>query len=649
MIPHTYPSQLDSENCTQMVIYYLTSISGLERWKDYIPVKENNLASPELNSFSSTGAIYTTTLSDISGKQAWIEYVPVYRDDLATDTWSISALGYLATKDTIALQALAIITSYGSNAHVYLPGIGVINGLTAGNYLDSAGTTAATVDNPVGLVLDAAGSVGSELITQPIDFATWGTVGVLSTVTANSFTNTSGSPAGKNTGSFVTTKTYLYTVTYTKSDASTLFGMYASGGGTPLATSTAAEGTLTVRMTPGAAGPLYLRLAGNATVTVTNVSVKEVTGIHALQATTANKPLLRKGAVNLLTYSEQFDNAAWGKSNVSVVGNVLTRTLTTANQGVITENVPAQPTGTIMTFVARASFGTSGVYLYLRNLVIDDTLLGGMAVFNLQTGSVVFAGSAITARIVSAGNGQYDCSITGTKVGATGANRVDIGLTTSAIGGVGGNINDYINIFRAQLETGSTASTYVATTTAPASNLVGNYAWQFDGTDSLALGSVPWQLQDDYYVSVGANCSKATVVPSVFAPKGANYITAGAIVFSAGKPSISFYNGTTSADITHATTLLNQDCVISGRKVGNAKELFVNGVKSGTTNNVALGSATVTNAWIGAGSADVAGTTNPSYAYGGKIYPLIAIKGIVTDADRLILDKFIGSLSGVTI
>lgn len=200
-----------------------------------------------------------------------------------------------AVRGNVSLEAqvAAILRKYGTDAHLYLPGIGIINGLTAGNYLDSAGTTAATVGNPVGLVLDAAGSVGSELITQPIDFATWGTVGILSTVTANSFTNTSGSPAGKNIGTFVTTKTYLYSLTYTKSDASTLFGMYASGGGTPLATSTAAEGTLTVRMAPGANGPLYLRLAGNATVTVTNVSVKEVTGIHAIQATSANKMILR--------------------------------------------------------------------------------------------------------------------------------------------------------------------------------------------------------------------------------------------------------------------------------------------------------------------------------------------------------------------
>lgn len=58
---------------------------------------------------------------------------------------------------TIAQKVAAILRKYGTDAHVYLPGIGVINGLTAGNYLDSAGTTAATVDNPVGKVVDIGG------------------------------------------------------------------------------------------------------------------------------------------------------------------------------------------------------------------------------------------------------------------------------------------------------------------------------------------------------------------------------------------------------------------------------------------------------------------------------------------------------------
>ena len=58
---------------------------------------------------------------------------------------------------TLVQQALAILARYGSAANLYLPGVGAINGIAAGNGLDSAGTTAATVDNPVGRADNARG------------------------------------------------------------------------------------------------------------------------------------------------------------------------------------------------------------------------------------------------------------------------------------------------------------------------------------------------------------------------------------------------------------------------------------------------------------------------------------------------------------
>ena len=66
-----------------------------------------------------------------------------------------------ASKLGLIAKAIGILRSYGPNAHIYLPGVGTLNGITAGNYLDSAGTTAASVDNPVGLVVDSFGSINA--------------------------------------------------------------------------------------------------------------------------------------------------------------------------------------------------------------------------------------------------------------------------------------------------------------------------------------------------------------------------------------------------------------------------------------------------------------------------------------------------------
>jgi hypothetical protein len=58
-------------------------------------------------------------------------------------------------------QALSVLRSFGSNAHAFVPGIGVVSGLIAGNYLDSAGVTSATVDNPIGLAKDPFGTINT--------------------------------------------------------------------------------------------------------------------------------------------------------------------------------------------------------------------------------------------------------------------------------------------------------------------------------------------------------------------------------------------------------------------------------------------------------------------------------------------------------
>jgi hypothetical protein len=81
--------------------------------------------------------------------------------------------------------------------------------------------------------------------------------------------------------------------------------------------------------------------------------------------------------------------------------------------------------------------------------------------------------------------------------------------------------------------------------------------------------------------------------------------------------------------------------VLSGRKTGNAKLLRQNGVAKTTVSTV-LGATTITSQAIGFDSVS-------SGFWIGSIYPLIAIKGTVSDADLLTLERFVGNLSGVTI
>jgi hypothetical protein len=87
MVPQTFPS-----NNGKMVVFKITTLTGLRRWSDYIPVK--TAASPGiLNSYD--GNIHADILGSTTGKKAWIDYIPVYEDASATKAWLVSADGYI--------------------------------------------------------------------------------------------------------------------------------------------------------------------------------------------------------------------------------------------------------------------------------------------------------------------------------------------------------------------------------------------------------------------------------------------------------------------------------------------------------------------------------------------------------------------------
>ncbi len=58
-------------------------------------------------------------------------------------------------KKSVIQRAISVLRKFGTNAHAYIPGVGVLNGMTAGNYTDSARTTPGSKDQPVGGVTDA--------------------------------------------------------------------------------------------------------------------------------------------------------------------------------------------------------------------------------------------------------------------------------------------------------------------------------------------------------------------------------------------------------------------------------------------------------------------------------------------------------------
>lgn len=93
MIPQTFPSMPDADDAQNLgVVYRLSSVSGLTKWIDYIPVKVSSVKTV-VNSYD--GDWYVKSLASITGKQAWLDYIPVYVDASATAQWSVDNNGYI--------------------------------------------------------------------------------------------------------------------------------------------------------------------------------------------------------------------------------------------------------------------------------------------------------------------------------------------------------------------------------------------------------------------------------------------------------------------------------------------------------------------------------------------------------------------------
>jgi hypothetical protein len=193
--------------------------------------------------------------------------------------------------------------------------------------------------------------------------------------------------------------------------------------------------------------------------------------------------LIEEQRVNLLTYSEQFDNANWNKSNTSVTANT-----TTAPDGTLTaDTFTPDTTNTIkdafqtVTATLNTAY-TSGVFIKSGGdryafLMVNQRNSGafvGYAAFiaDLQTAtlsSVVTSNTAPTnasATLTDDGDGWYRMTVTATTA-ASGINqvRVNVGVTNSAtaISAFVGNGTDGIFIWGAQLEAGAFATSYIPT------------------------------------------------------------------------------------------------------------------------------------------------------------------------------------------
>jgi hypothetical protein len=180
--------------------------------------------------------------------------------------------------------------------------------------------------------------------------------------------------------------------------------------------------------------------------------------------------LLEKQSTNLVTYSEQFDNAAWTK-NVSVTANAITSPDGTQNADKILENASnVQQWAYQSPVMVGAQVGTIYAKKGERNYIAMATAGLGPSYFNLDTGVVVSSASGATASIENVGNGWYRCSVSSPSIVGGTFFIVwisDNGTRTS----YAGDSSKGVYVWGAQNEASSYPTSYIPTTSSSATRV----------------------------------------------------------------------------------------------------------------------------------------------------------------------------------
>jgi hypothetical protein len=221
--------------------------------------------------------------------------------------------------------------------------------------------------------------------------------------------------------------------------------------------------------------------------------------------------LLEDGRTNLLKRSEAFDNVTWTKGDVTVTANTVVAPdgNTTADSVIATGSGP-----TFYSYIDQTATWSAGATLtrsvYAKagstSFVSFEQRVAGAydyTSFDLSTGTVTQTGAGVTPSIQYVGNGWYRLIATRTFAAASGTNNrfgviyVDV-LTPPSTAG------HNVYLWGAQLEVGSTASSYIPTTSATVTRTgddmgipVGTWYNQYKGT-FVAKGVMPYMGANQY-------------------------------------------------------------------------------------------------------------------------------------------------------
>lgn len=410
-----------------------------------------------------------------------------------------------------------------------------------------------------------------------------------------------------------------------------------------------AKGQQGVWYDPSDLSTLFQDSAGTIPVTGTEQPVglmldKSGNGNHATQPTASKRPVL-SSRVNLLTWSEDFSNAAWVKSNCSVSGSLVTATTTGAELRQDATGIG----GTItVTYYARKGSGpTEANTFQLRNQSTATTLLG--VAVNYDTLAIVYlTGSSGASAVFTESGVKITLTLSGIAAGSV--IRASALWNGSAIAGT----NAYLD--KAQVNYGPTALPYQRITTATSYDTAGfplylkgdgvddfmsTAAIDFSGTDKLSVWVGVTKLNDT--VRIVAELS-ATVIGN----SGSFFVVSGTDgVYTQAYTSIS--RGTSSATP-------GQIAAYAGAPAPDTAALTITHDISGDLSTIKRNGVAGVNGTFDKGAGNfgnhplyIASRAGTSLFFNGNLYQLV-IAGALYDADTVAkMNAWTAKKTGVTI
>jgi len=236
---------------------------------------------------------------------------------------------------------------------------------------------------------------------------------------------------------------------------------------------------------------------------------------------------------NRLTYTQEFDNAAWTKTNILAFGSGSIANATTAPDGTVTADklVESSDVSNVTHEVNHAAISLAAVpYTYsvyakaAERSWIAISIQGNYTFFNVTAGAggVGVNAAGNTPNIVALPNGWYRCEVTRTATAANNFGLIRIASGDNTVSYTGDGTSG-IYIWGAQLNLGSTAMSYqriaatptlstpptYATTSTMGGEVFRPYLW-FDGADILQTATFATPTTDKAVVCAGVNRQTTT-------------------------------------------------------------------------------------------------------------------------------------------